>query len=357
MLSRFLLATAGIELSAASTTYDLIKDYSGSRFFNDWDFYGNYDNLTNGDAIFVTEEVATSDKLAYVDSATNHAIIKVDNTTEVAYNYKRNTVRIASNDYYEAGSLWIADMYHVPYGCSVWPAWWSQAPDWPTGGEIDTFEGVNMVTHNQMTLHTEPGCTQKNPQTSTIINSTDCSYEDNDNEGCAVTDSSTSSYGSGFSAAEGGVFVTEFATTGISVWFFPRSSVPDSISSNTSSISISDLGTPTANWPSTGCSIDEYFSAQQLIFDITLCGDYAGETSVFSQTCTGTCYTDYVIGDPSTYDNAYFEIASVRVYGANGQNTTTSSNRAPPASDSWTLSTSAVILAGFGFIFGSWWEL
>ena len=40
--------------------------------------------------------------------------------------------------------------------CSVWPAWWSQAPDWPSGGEIDTFEGVNLVTYNQMSLHTEP---------------------------------------------------------------------------------------------------------------------------------------------------------------------------------------------------------
>lgn len=40
--------------------------------------------------------------------------------------------------------------------CSVWPAWWSQAQDWPQGGEIDTFEGVNQVTMNQMALHTEP---------------------------------------------------------------------------------------------------------------------------------------------------------------------------------------------------------
>ena len=41
-------------------------------------------------------------------------------------------------------------------GLSVWPAWWSQAPNWPLGGEIDTFEGVNMATRNQMSLHTEP---------------------------------------------------------------------------------------------------------------------------------------------------------------------------------------------------------
>lgn len=33
---------------------------------------------------------------------------------------------------------------------------WSVAPNWPAGGEIDTFEGINDVKNNRMTLHTEP---------------------------------------------------------------------------------------------------------------------------------------------------------------------------------------------------------
>jgi hypothetical protein len=41
---------------------------------------GKYDNLTNGDVIFVNESVATtSPQLTYVNDAGN-AIIKVDNT-------------------------------------------------------------------------------------------------------------------------------------------------------------------------------------------------------------------------------------------------------------------------------------
>ena len=81
---------------------------------------------------------------------------------------------------------------------------------------MDTFEGVNQVTLNQMTLHTEPGCTQVSPnQTSTIVNSTDCSYEANSNQGCIVVDPSTASYGAVFASAGGGVFITEFAETGI----------------------------------------------------------------------------------------------------------------------------------------------
>ncbi len=45
--------------------------------------------------------------------------MKVDNSSTVAYNNKRDTVRIASKDRYGVGSIWIADMYHVPYGVSA----------------------------------------------------------------------------------------------------------------------------------------------------------------------------------------------------------------------------------------------
>ncbi|KAJ7205979.1 glycoside hydrolase family 16 protein [Mycena pura] len=306
----------------AATTYTLVKEYSGSTFFDDWNFYGSFDNLTNGDAIFVTANVARSSKLAYVDSATSRAIIKVDNTSTVAFNDKRNTVRISSKDEFAVGSVWIADMYHVPFGCSVWPAFWSQAPAWPTGGEIDTFEHWNMELHNEMTLHTNPGCHQVAPvQSSTVINSTDCSYMDNSNAGCGVMDPNDASYGAKFAAAQGGVFVTEFAEAGISVWFFTRNSIPASISSNTSTFAISDLGTPVANWPTGGCAIDTFFKPQNLIFDITLCGDAAGAPAVFAQTCSGICYEDYVVGNGSAYDNAYFDVASVRVYSLSGTNT------------------------------------
>ncbi|KAJ7676058.1 glycoside hydrolase family 16 protein [Mycena polygramma] len=306
----------------AATTYDMVKQYSGANFFDGWNFYGKFDNLTNGDAIFVTSDVASKSKLAYVDSTTNRAIMKVDNTSNVAFNEKRNTVRIASQDEFGVGSVWIADMYHVPFGCSVWPAFWSQAPNWPTGGEIDTFEHWNNEQHNQMTLHTDPGCNQVSPlQSSTVINSTDCSHLDNSNAGCSVMDPADSSYGAKFAAAQGGVFVTEYAETGISVWFFNRSSVPTSISGNASSFTTSDLGTPVANWPTGGCAIDTFFKPQNLIFDITLCGDAAGAPAVFAQTCSGTCYDDYVVGNGSVYADAYFDVASVRVYSVTGTNT------------------------------------
>ncbi|CCM00998.1 uncharacterized protein FIBRA_03046 [Fibroporia radiculosa] len=302
--------------------YSQVKEYLGSSFFDDWNFYNNYDNLTSGNVFYVSSSTAGKDQLAYINDAGN-AIMRVDNTTKVAVGGNRNSVRISTKDHFTVGSLWITDMVHVPYGCSVWPAFWSSAVDWPSGGEIDTFEGVNQVTMNQMALHTANGCTHSPNavQTSTLVNSTDCSTAANGNQGCVVTTPTTSSYGAGFAADGGGMFVTEFASSGISIWFFnaSRSSIPSVLQGNASSVDTSSLGTPTANWPSSNCTIAEFFQPQALVFDITLCGEFAGNGNVFSETCTGVCYDDWVIGSPSNYDNAYFEVQYVRVYGQSGE--------------------------------------
>ena len=46
----------------------------------------------------------------------------------------------------------------------------------------------------------------------------------------------------------------------------------------------------------------------------------AGAAYVFAQTCPGNCYIDWVTGPPSNYDNAYFEIKSIKIFGS-GENT------------------------------------
>lgn len=68
---------------------------------------------------FVSASEAASSQLAYVDNQSNHAIIKVDNTSTVDWNYKRNSVRITSTDSFPVSSVWVADLYHIPYGVSL----------------------------------------------------------------------------------------------------------------------------------------------------------------------------------------------------------------------------------------------
>jgi len=88
-----------------------------------------------GNVLYANKSYATSQQLAYVNSQ-GHAIIKVDNTTNVATGQNRNSVRnneapkhpelisaqqirITSQDTYAIGSMWIIDVNHIPYGCSV----------------------------------------------------------------------------------------------------------------------------------------------------------------------------------------------------------------------------------------------
>lgn len=314
--SRSVLLALGLPAFVRGTPYTLTKEFCGSSFFEGWNFFGNVDDLTHGNANFVTAAQAAALQLAYVNTAGN-AIIKVDNTTVVPPNSDRNTVRITTAEAFPVGSLWIVDILHVPFGCSVWPAFWSYAvaSNWPAGGEIDTFEAVNNILNAQMALHTEPGCTVVNPvQTSTLVNTTNCNVQADENMGCVVENPDRNSYGAAFAAAGGGVFATELAEKGISIWFFERQNIPSSISKGATSVDTSTFGVPVANFPATGCTIDTFFEPQNLVFDITLCGDFAGNPTIFAQTCQGSCYNNFVIGPPSNYNNAYFEVQYLQVF-------------------------------------------
>jgi hypothetical protein len=73
-------------------------------------------------------------------------------------------------------------------------------------------------------------------------------------------------------------------------------------------------GKPQAYFPNTDCDLDAKLSAHNLIFDTTLCGDWAGQASVYNSSgCPSDCVT-FVNENPSAFTNAYWDIASLRVY-------------------------------------------
>jgi len=249
----------------------------------------------------------------------------VDNTTVGSGDtFGRASIKINSTASFGKGSLVIMDAAHMPFGCSVWPAYWSQgspADDWPKYGEIDIVENVNQATVNQMALHTTQGCTlATDTQVTGKIVSNDCFNGTNGNQGCIVQGASAATYGAGFAAAGGGVYALEWSSegNGIRIWFFQRGSIPADVSG--SSPNPSGWGTPTASWPESGCSSSQFFGPQTLILDITLCGNFAGAASTFQATCSGVC-TD-LIKTPTNYNDAYFEISYIRVFsdGTSGSN-------------------------------------
>jgi len=108
--------------------------------------------------------------------------------------------------------------------CSIWPAFWTHAVSWPSGGEIDIFEGVNLQPQNQVALHSVAGC-EASPTSETspngVLQSTNCDYTQNANQGCTFTDTRNASYGAGFAQNGGGIYAAELSSDAISVWFFP----------------------------------------------------------------------------------------------------------------------------------------
>ncbi|KAF9016159.1 hypothetical protein BDZ89DRAFT_1022929 [Hymenopellis radicata] len=310
-------------LFSGTLSYDLVHDYSGTSFFDKWDFFGNYDNLTLGDVWWLNREDAFAQGLAYVNSAGN-AIIKVDNMHNVAYNQKRNSVRITTQESYSVGSLWIIDVKHVPFGCSVWPAFWTVGPTWPDDGEIDIIEAINLMPNNQMALHTTPGCFHppepEQYQISTTLE-TDCSEA----SGCTVLEVQENSFLTGLAVAGGAVWATQFDVAGPSIWFWSRPNIPASITNSNFSapLDISQWGPPTASYPAKYCNITEFFTPQKLILDITLCGNWAGLSNTYFPSCggagpTGTCYADSVVGPGSNFNDAYFEVSYIKAYTTGG---------------------------------------
>lgn len=74
--------------------------------------------MDRGDVWWLNSSAAFSQQLAYVNE-NNQVVMRVDNYSYVPDGEKRNSIRIESRDWYSVGSLWIVDISHIPYGCSV----------------------------------------------------------------------------------------------------------------------------------------------------------------------------------------------------------------------------------------------
>ncbi|KAK0207144.1 concanavalin A-like lectin/glucanase domain-containing protein [Desarmillaria ectypa] len=321
-----------VQILFSHALYAPLREYAGQNFFSGWDFPGNYDNTTWGNVTFVDQATASTNKLAYVNNAGN-AILRVDNSTDVTGTgiVYRDSVKLLSKDLYPLGSLITIDIIHMPYGCSVWPSFWTFGGtdlEWPMYGEIDIIEGINLNTNNQMALHhNDSSCVQpQNPGQSGRTLNADCSGQAG-SIGCRVAETKPNSFGEGFSQNGGGVFALQFDVSGAYIWFWPRQNIPKSIASatSTSNMDTTDWGLPSASYPSSGCDIQKLFKPQRLILDITLCGDWAGVPTIFNTQCSGQCVQDFVMGPGSPkYDNAWFEIPYLRTYTAVAGNATSS---------------------------------
>lgn len=313
--ARTLVGLSAFVASCAAQNYTLDTVYDATNFFTEFNFFTEPDP-TLGFVQYVDGQTAMGEGLAGIKDGAIH--MGVDSQTVNPPN-GRKSVRVTSNKAFNHG-LFIADIAHMPSNtCGAWPAYWMFGPDWPNRGEIDIIEGVNTQTANLVTLHTSPGCVMTNEGAAqdTVFKEADC----NTGVGCGQQTADNQSYGNGFNAIGGGIFVTSWTSQDISVWFFPRTGIPLDITAGTPNPA--NWGTPAAKFnggPS--CNIDERFRDNNIIFNITFCGVFAGAQPIWDgnaecKALASTC-DEYAAGHPEAYVDAFWTVNSVKVYQQGG---------------------------------------
>jgi len=289
--------------------YNLTIEYSGTTFFDGFTFFTGPDP-TDGYVNYTSE--AMSEQLGYISVSNNVTYISADNTT-ISSGSGRGSVRITSNMAFNANSLFIFDIIHMPFGCGTWPAVWLLGPNWPYGGEVDIIEGINVNTLNQATVHTSSGCTMNGVtrnQTGTTVG-TNCVSSDTNDDGCGVQDTRNISYGNGFNNNGGGVYACEWTNISMKIWFFPRNLIPSDISSGNNP-NPSGWVAPMGDWPLGGKCAPSHFSQMQIVVDDTFCGSWAG--AFFTANGCGANCTYFVQNNPQNFTDAYWAINYFKVF-------------------------------------------
>ncbi|KAL4784452.1 concanavalin A-like lectin/glucanase domain-containing protein [Aspergillus varians] len=309
-------------IAHATASYKIQESWEGEKILNHFHFFDQADP-TNGFVTYVNQSHAEDAGLVKI-TETGSLYMGVDyETVLTADGPGRESVRIESNEYYDQG-LYVVDIAHMPGSiCGTWPAFWAVGPDWPTDGEIDIIEGVNLHDSNKIVLHTSGSCDVGGDyEMSGNMTSSECG-DASGTIGCVVEGQSGSS-GTAFNKQGGGIYAMEWQKEYLKIWFFPRASIPASLTAGNPDTS--SFGTPMAHLQGS-CNFKERFTHQKLILDTTFCGDWAG--GVFGDgSCplsdpsnpTKSC-VNYVAQNPAEFKNAYWELNSIKIYqlGAAGE--------------------------------------
>ncbi|KAI1795701.1 concanavalin A-like lectin/glucanase domain-containing protein [Ganoderma leucocontextum] len=314
----FSLASLLIPLASAdSDDYFFKTSFLGRDFLEHWTWYIG-DDPTHGRVNYVDQATALQHNLSYASDY--KFVMRADSVNVINSSDPkgRNSVRMQSVAAY-SDAIIILDLQHMPEGCATWPAFWSvsAAGPWPKGGEIDIIEGVNLDDENLSSLHTSENCTMAESRfMSGNVTSTDCNADRNENQGCGVQFRNPLSYGALFNKYDGGYYVmARTKSEGIRVCAWEIRHPPTSDLFGPAAVAPTALwGQPAAVFEfGAECSDAEHFDAHNLVFDLTFCGDWAGDAYATSG-CPGTSCGDFVDGNPAAFKNAYWEINAMHIY-------------------------------------------
>lgn len=306
---------------AATQTYQLSEEYTADNFFDKFDFFestftsGNSWDSSHGYVNYRSQADAQS--LGLVSKTSDGQIYLGPDTTNTfnASDKGRDSIRMTSKASYNSG-LMIASFAHMPVqACGAWPAFWSYGSPWLQSGEIDIYEGWNLMGYNRMAMHVNKtiagSCLLSTSGIDGTVLTEDCD-QSIDGSGCGVQDAAEGVWGS----TTGATFAMEWTDDAIKVWSWTTGNIPEDITAGTPDPSATAWGDPTLMVEKSNCDIDKAFANQQLVFNIDFCGDTAGSPSIFNATCSavGDTCASYVANNPTAFSETYFMVEGIKYY-------------------------------------------
>ncbi|WFD32327.1 hypothetical protein MSPP1_003372 [Malassezia sp. CBS 17886] len=303
----------------------------GQDYLDKFDFFTDKDP-TNGLVNYQSEDAAKSGNLSYVSG--QDFIMRVDTTEEAPKG--RNSVRLQSKKAY-GDAVVLLEVSHVPTGCAVWPAFWTVTSDldqWPKGGEIDIMENVNdQYAYNLASVHVQNDCMVSGNQTGTTVFN-NCNAYANDQSGCriAMNQTGVETWGSKFNSKGGGVVAMQrdFSAggPGVRMWIWDKGgALPPDVAKPGKRVDPNGWGTPMASFGLQSCA--DQFGPHNIVFDITLCGDWAGpayaNTSCPSQ--FQSC-SNQVGNKGSSFIKAYWQVRELSIFTPTGASNSASTTLA-----------------------------
>lgn len=307
--------------------YTLEDSYTTDNIFKEFDYAVSSDPA-NGFVNFVGPPTASAMKLAgSLPSVNNSIYLGVERHNKAPHG--RSSVRLQSKKSYNHG-LFVADISHMPGSiCGVWPTLKLEGPHYPDAGRINIIEGINQMTTNSMTLHTSQRCQTKAPKTTFtgLLASKSCGVAGappgvSPQIGCKIgAPDNSGSFGDPFNRAGGGIFATQWTPQNISIWFFPRASIPHDLEIGV----LDDYDGPQPyKWPTPmahfelDCPLDAHFRDMKLVIDTKFCGDWAG--GQWGQGDKGGCRRKavscekYVSEEKGAFETAFWVIKRILVF-------------------------------------------
>eukprot|EP00439_Symbiodinium_sp_Y106_P058177 s144_g8.t1 len=302
------------------------------------DFFQQFTFVTQDDTHGAHKYLNFHDAVRHgVIGATNHGSVfmkigGIEPTGEWIAPYKRHSVMIHSNYAWhpQDGFLVVMKYNHVPWGPSIWPAFWLMNSDkvWPDGGEFDIMEFANDEA-SKITFHTDKNCLLDPRKVGSCMRGKRMG-------GSGPMNCNTNYWKNLFGCR---AFAASWDEDGITVYHIPNHEIPADLKE--------DKPRP-ESWGKWVVAYLPYVShtchkdlagPQEIVLNIALCGDWAGNawfrsgsarSTGFTHGCRADigkpyedCCTKYATSHDGRIEHmfrnqAYFDIDYMKVYTSSG---------------------------------------